>query len=605
MQHLHFTGHRLPIARPRRAPQPARAIADAPKASHNTTSTTERIFKSIEDRDALGAQASGAGGATTRADLERADAAWLDLRTRVTHGLPPRFVVPTIEPLPDVPGLDVVVAGGTLGIFLAGALQTAGLRVAVVEQGPLQGRAQEWNVSRAELQQLVKTGVLSENDAEECISVEFNPVRVGFHGGSKDIYVRDVLNLGVSPAKLVELARRQFESRGGLVIERKTLENVIIHPNGVQIRLRSGKKGDPPSEPATAAVAAKLLVDCMGNRSPIVRQARHGQKPDGVCLVVGSCARGFDPDKNTIGDVIYTASPSEPAIGVEDPNSLLHNLQTFWEAFPAGSGPSDRTTYMFTYVDASSERPSLHQMLEAYWVAMPKYQGIATLDDLEVLRVLFGVFPTYRDSPLQPSFDRILACGDSSGIQSPLSFGGFSALTRHVDRLSSSITDAVASEALDKHNLKYINAYNPSLSASWMFQRAMSIPATERRYDRNFINRLLAANFAVMAEAGDHTIRPFLQDVIQAGPLARTLAAQMVSDPLFVPEILMRVGLGPLVDWLLHFFGLVGYTVAFQMAERIGARGLIEKLPDKKQRYVCRRALQRWQYGAGLDYEQP
>lgn len=30
--------------------------------------------------------------------------------------------------------------------------------------------------------------------------------------------------------------------------------------------------------------------------------------------------------------------------------------QYFWEAFPAGSGPSDRTTYMFTYVDADPRR---------------------------------------------------------------------------------------------------------------------------------------------------------------------------------------------------------------------------------------------------------
>ena len=40
-------------------------------------------------------------------------------------------------------------------------------------------------------------------------------------------------------------------------------------------------------------VSGRLLIDCMGNFSPIVRQARWGQRPDGVCLVVGSCCRGF------------------------------------------------------------------------------------------------------------------------------------------------------------------------------------------------------------------------------------------------------------------------------------------------------------------------
>ncbi len=45
-----------------------------------------------------------------------------------------------------------VVLGGTLGIFLATALQLRGKRVAVVEQtAALVGREQEWNISRADM----------------------------------------------------------------------------------------------------------------------------------------------------------------------------------------------------------------------------------------------------------------------------------------------------------------------------------------------------------------------------------------------------------------------------------------------------------------------
>jgi choline dehydrogenase-like flavoprotein len=53
---------------------------------------------------------------------------------------------------------DVVVCGGTLGIFLAAALAREGHRVAVVEAGPLRGRAQEWNISRKELDELKEVG---------------------------------------------------------------------------------------------------------------------------------------------------------------------------------------------------------------------------------------------------------------------------------------------------------------------------------------------------------------------------------------------------------------------------------------------------------------
>lgn len=37
-----------------------------------------------------------------------------------------------------------------------------GFRVGVVERGPLLGREQEWNISEAELEEMVEAGVLSE-----------------------------------------------------------------------------------------------------------------------------------------------------------------------------------------------------------------------------------------------------------------------------------------------------------------------------------------------------------------------------------------------------------------------------------------------------------
>jgi hypothetical protein len=111
-------------------------------------------------------------------------------------------------------------------------------------------------------------------------------------------------------------------------------------------------------------LVSRLILDVMGNSSPIVRQIRWGQRPDGVCLVVGTCARGFE--NNSTSDLIYTRTP------VTQVGSS--KTQYFWEAFPAGSGPRDRTTYMFTYLDATPNRPSLEQMLEDYWDLMPPYQ---------------------------------------------------------------------------------------------------------------------------------------------------------------------------------------------------------------------------------------
>ena len=52
---------------------------------------------------------------------------------------------------------DVVVLGGTLGIFLATALLLKGRKVAVVERNALLGRDQEWNISRADMQVICRT----------------------------------------------------------------------------------------------------------------------------------------------------------------------------------------------------------------------------------------------------------------------------------------------------------------------------------------------------------------------------------------------------------------------------------------------------------------
>jgi len=53
--------------------------------------------------------------------------------------------------------------------------------------------------------------------------------------------------------------------------------------------------------------------------------------------------------------------------------------QYFWEAFPSqdlhGSKEESRTTYMFTYLDADGQRPSLATMFDDYLDLMPSYSG--------------------------------------------------------------------------------------------------------------------------------------------------------------------------------------------------------------------------------------
>ena len=132
--------------------------------------------------------------------LARADAVWEQVRS---HSLPRREVLDkTITNLGEKPEWDGVIAGGTLGIVLGLALSQKGWRILVVGRGRLQGRSQEWNSSRLELGELVELGLLTAEDLEGAIASEYNPVRIKFDGG-KDYWVRDVLNVGVSPAYLL------------------------------------------------------------------------------------------------------------------------------------------------------------------------------------------------------------------------------------------------------------------------------------------------------------------------------------------------------------------------------------------------------------------
>lgn len=314
-------------------------------------SVTERMFDQLARNKTSDPQATGAGGATTLEDLKRMDKIWHSMRHNPPKK-PPQVVSTSSAPLGAAPQYDVIVCGGTLGIFLATALQRGGLRVAVLERGKLQGRAQEWNVSRAEMARLVELGVLSEQELETVIGLEFNPVRVGFkvrgvcraaarhareaavsrwaqapwqaatlrrparpppgstsfvcaqsHAlalrrramqdpcarvragasdvanciqsawssgnmalqGGEDIWTKDVLNLGVKPDKMVETAARRFRDAGGTVLDRTAASGFTVHPDGVAIAV--GDNGEKP-------LTGRLLIDCMGHSSPIVRQIR-------------------------------------------------------------------------------------------------------------------------------------------------------------------------------------------------------------------------------------------------------------------------------------------------------------------------------------------
>lgn len=593
-------------------------------------SRTQRIM----EKTYTGGQTGGAGGSSTWDAFVRAESNWKRLKdSKAFHydpkilddsvSVPPKFVTDDgaegnpkcWEKLRSLSednkelDYDVVICGGTLGIFFATALQMKGHNVCVMEAGKLQGREQEWNISMDEMMELLELGIFTQEDIDATVTTEFPGCRSGFkneevetsgsyqeNGIGYELFTENVLNLGVSPSILLERVKEKFLSLGGVVKEQTPIKGVCISETiGAALDCVSGD-----------IITSKLVLDCMGNASPISRQQRIGKKPDGVCCVVGSCAAGFDPETNTVGDLIYTNTP------IQDKGEN-GKLQYFWEAFPVGIGRNNvetsdvKTTYMFTYMDADPARPSLEMLMEDYWNLLPMYQpSIKDPEtDLDVKRVLFAYFPTYQDSPLPPQFSRLLATGDASGIQSPLSFGGFGALTRHLERITDALDQALTDNLLHKDDLGKINAYTPNLSAAWMFQKAMSVRVGQN-VDNKFVNRLLATNFEQMEEMGIDTIKPFLQDVTRFDGLVSSLAGSFKADPFFMPEIIAHVGLPTLVNWLGHVSMMGLYTVNHALLSPILSTIVDNNLiSDPRLKFQLRRSMDAWKFGSGSDYILP
>ncbi|MDJ0510935.1 MAG: FAD-binding oxidoreductase [Crocosphaera sp.] len=497
----------------------------------------------------------------TRQGLKIADSRWTALRN---NSLTIPTVIKESDQVLDKLDADIIIAGGTLGILMATALQKQGYKVILIEKGSLKGRQQEWNISRQELETFVELDLLSSSELEQAIATEYNPGRVSFYQGY-ELWVRDVLNIGVDPVFLLETLKQKFLSAGGNLLENTPFDTAFIHPNGVLVKA------------GNITIKSRLLIDAMGHFSPIVQQARQGKKPDGVCLVVGSCGKGYT--NNETGDLIASFTP------------IMNQCQYFWEAFPARDG---RTTYLFTYVDAHAERFSLEFFMEEYLRLLPEYQNIE-LEKIQFERFLFGFFPAYQKSPLRMPWTRILPIGDSAGGQSPVSFGGFGSMVRHLKRLTLGIDEALRVDSLNNNSLSLLQPYQPNISVTWLFQKTMSV-GINQNISPNQINELMSGVFQVMDKLGDDVLKPFLQDVIQFQSLMKTLP---LVNPKLVLPILPQVGIAPLLDWLIHYINLAVYSGLYPTATIV--KPIMDNLSSQQQ-YYYHRWLDTWKYGSGKDY---
>lgn len=160
----------------------------------------------------------------TRKGLEIADSRWNALRNNALTI--PTVITQSNETLNDFDA-DIIIAGGTLGILIATTLQKQGYKVILIEKGILKGRQQEWNISRQELDTFLELDLLSTTELEQAIATEYNPGRVSFHKGY-ELWVKDVLNIGIDPIFLLETLKQKFLAAGGTLLEKTPLSQQLL-----------------------------------------------------------------------------------------------------------------------------------------------------------------------------------------------------------------------------------------------------------------------------------------------------------------------------------------------------------------------------------------
>jgi hypothetical protein len=72
---------------------------------------------------------------------------------------------------------------------------------------------------------------------------------------------------------LLDIVAKRFQSSGGVLKEFTSLKGVVVSESvGVALDVENSKKGNGDTVMTTEPITTRLLLDCMGNASPISAQ---------------------------------------------------------------------------------------------------------------------------------------------------------------------------------------------------------------------------------------------------------------------------------------------------------------------------------------------
>lgn len=440
------------------------------------------------------------------------------------------------------PEYDLIYLGGALGSIHAAVMAQKGYKVLLVERLPFGKMNREWNISRDEIQTLVRLNLFTPAEIEDLIAREY---RDGFnkffdgnnppHLKAKVLHTPKVLNLALDAEKLLQLCGEKLIAAGGEIWDETEFKSAQIAPTQVIVKLINLPSNQPKQ------VTGRLLVDAMGTASPIAWQLNGERTFDSVCPTVGAVVEsGFEPEvwDNNYGDVLNSHG------------DISRGRQLIWELFPGAN--SELTIYLFHYHRVDPHNPgSLLEMYEDFFNILPEYRR-CDLEKLVWKKPTFGYIPghfTISQGDRQVAVDRLVTIGDAASLQSPLIFTGFGSLVRNLGRLTILLDNALKYDLLQAENLNQIRAYQSNVSVTWLFSKGMMVP-TGKTLPPQRVNAMLNTFFGILADEPEIVADTFIKDRTSWLTFTRLALKAARKNPILLIWIMEMAGYQDLIRWL-------------------------------------------------------
>ena len=478
---------------------------------------------------------------------------------------------------------DIIYAGGSVGLLHAAVMASRFNRRVMVFDPQTVGRTdRDWNISDEELRELEHAGLFTKEEIESAVINRYRSGFVKFHDAASRVktpplWMNGVLDVALDADKLLALARTKIlaATPASSLIDGSRFVRCYVEADRVAVEVEDAKTGKH------RLFGARLFIDSTGTNSVVARQIGDGRSITHVCPTVGTVARGFmrgaEPDRVDFG-------VGEILVSNEDASD---HRQLIWEGFAGSPLRDEYTTYLFFYDGINSPADkSLLALFERYFESLPRYKRAGA--QWRVLKPVFGYLPGAQhhgwSARQRTADDRIMLIGETAGLSSPLTFGGFGTHVRNLRRLTHLTDLALGADMLDAASLSEINAYEPRVAqmtslVEFMRPTSKSAPSA--------VNETLNAVMAALHDLDERVRRELFQDRMTFNAFRNLLSRTAKLYPRIFQRAREHLGARGTFWWVANIVeGIVSERRERGIAETTGAEEQTETAAQRFARNV-------------------